>query len=149
MTIPIHTSPSRTIETAKLLMDWSKWLVTVQTAAITALGFLLKMSDPTKLPGASEKIPMLLALGAVLCFVVSILHATYLMLFLPAIVERIPESIPENTPQNNVSRTLWHVAVPFWPGWQVGTFTVWQSRLFCVGIVMFAGAYIAVVSTNF
>ena len=72
------------IEAVKLLSDFAKWLVTIETTAIAAVGYVLTFHDPHwRLPTS------LLACSAVISFAVSILFATLLLRSLPGVVQTI------------------------------------------------------------
>jgi hypothetical protein len=70
-------APIKTLESVKLLKDWSSWLVGIQTAAIAAIGALIKDGDLNLSIRLS-------AVGAVICFVISIGFASMLLVSLPA-----------------------------------------------------------------
>jgi hypothetical protein len=138
-TSPAHekkspTTPARLLEAVKLLSDWNKWLVTVQTAAIAAIGLVVKASELNLLTSKLGKIAVACAAISVLMFVISIALSSYLLLFLPAIAEEIPEEFDVGAKP----KSLFHTHVPFYPGWPVGVFTTWQSRTFVIGISFFA-----------
>ena len=67
-----------------MLADFSKWLITVETAAITAISFALKVENPT-LKGAVRAFLSV----AIICLVVSVFGATLLLRSLPGIVQTI------------------------------------------------------------
>jgi hypothetical protein len=74
------------LEAVKLLSDWSKWLVLVQTGAISVLGALWKFDEISKLnPGS--KICMSIAVTLFGC---SIVAAAMILLSLPATDQRLP-----------------------------------------------------------
>ena len=133
------TSPSRLLEAIKLMNDWSKWLVTVQTASIAALGFLSRQADLEKLTTLWGKVAIFAGVSGIVFFTASIGVASYLLLYLPSIAEELPDQVDTAT---NL-QPLCYTRVPFRPGWQVGTFTAWQSRFFVAGIVLFALTFIA------
>ena len=74
------------LEAIKLLADWSKWLVLVQTGAISVSGALWK---PEVVEGASI-LSKILMTTTMLCFAFSILAASYLLKSLPATAQRLP-----------------------------------------------------------
>jgi hypothetical protein len=131
-------TPARTLEALKLLNDWCKWLVGVQTAAIAALGFLARATDVAALQTTFGSLAVAAGTASIACFVGSMALASYLLLFIPSMVEQLSETYgSQHAPQ-----PLSYTKVPFRPGWQVGTFTAWQSRLFVVGIALFALSFV-------
>ena len=139
MTKQAPTSPDRSLDAIKLMNDWSKWLVTVQTAAIAALGFLSRQADLEKLSTPWGKAAILAGVVSTILFVVSIALASYLLLYLPSIAEELPK----DANPNYKPLPLCYTRVPFRPGWQVGTFTAWQSRSFVLGIALFGFTFLA------
>jgi hypothetical protein len=76
------------MEALKLLSDWSKWLVTIETGAVFAA--LLKFSEtPTGLRGVGS---FVIAIGAILCFLFSIVSAGRLLYSIPGVVEALPHA---------------------------------------------------------
>ena len=72
------------IEAVKLLSDFAKWLVTIETTAIAAIGYVLTFHAPHwRLPTS------VFACSAVISFAVSILFATLLLRSLPGVVQTI------------------------------------------------------------
>ncbi len=131
--------PSDRNETIKLLFDWNKWLVTVETAAIAALGFLTK-------DGANV---LALALGAltILTFVAAIGLSCFFLLNLPYLIDG---SAVEQDEFLSHQRVKFHWAVQryaWWWGdrekWQVGEFTSYITRLFLTGVVLFSLTFVA------
>ncbi len=76
-------TPQQT-EAIKLIGDWSKWIATVETGAIAAVGAFFKTSSATVFSSWALSI-------AVLCFVCSIALAAGVLLSLPAVVQDIHE----------------------------------------------------------
>jgi hypothetical protein len=74
------------LEALKMLADWSKWLVLVQTGAITVIGAFWKPEVIAR-AGFLSKILMSLT---ILCFAVSIVAAANLLKSLPATAQRLP-----------------------------------------------------------
>jgi len=78
------------LDALKMLAEWSKWLVLVQTGAITVIGAFWK-PEVVHQVGIWPKFLMSLT---IICFGVSILAASYLLKSLPATAQRLPP--PEN-----------------------------------------------------
>lgn len=78
------------LDALKMLAEWSKWLVLVQTGAITVIGAFWKPEIVHQI-GTWPKILMSLT---ILGFGISILAASYLLKSLPATAQRLPP--PEN-----------------------------------------------------
>ena len=75
---------TQNIEAVKLLSDFAKWLVTVETTAIAAIGYVLTFHDPYR-----RLFTSVLACVGVGSFAVSILFATLLLRSLPGLVQNI------------------------------------------------------------
>ena len=72
------------------LMDWSKWLVTLQPAAILAISGMVKFGKDPAL-GPNGRTLLILSLASV---VISLLAATFTLGGLPTVIERLPSSEP-------------------------------------------------------
>jgi hypothetical protein len=79
------------MEAIRILSDWSKWIVTLETAAIAGILTWLKPISEEHLRGWAIVPNVLLALAAV-CFAVSIYYAAQLLFSLPDIVEQLPDA---------------------------------------------------------
>lgn len=77
---------SNELEALKLLNDWSKWLVTIETAAIGIIGTLLKLGKQDRSIGQSQ---WLIAVASIGCFMVSIVAASWLIMSIPGMAQRI------------------------------------------------------------
>ena len=71
------------LEAIKLVSDWGKWLVTVETVGITVVGAYFTAGHPT-VPVISK----VCATIAVVSFLISIAAAAFLLLSLPEIAQR-------------------------------------------------------------
>ena len=78
------TEATQAVEAVKLLADWAKWLVAIETTAIAVVAFVATMHDPYIRGMAS-----VLASGAVFCFASSVIAATLLLRSLPGIMQTI------------------------------------------------------------
>jgi hypothetical protein len=107
------------------LMDWSKWLVTLQPAAILGISGVVKFSSESAL-GATGKTLLILSLASV---VISLLAATFTLGGMPTVIERLPSQGPDENGLYDMS-IYNHLRV-----WQV----VFVEHLFFVlGIVFFS-----------
>jgi len=79
------------MEAIRILSDWSKWIVILETAAIAGILAWLKPISAGQLRGWAIIPNILLALAAV-CFAVSIYYAAELLFSLPDIVEQLPDA---------------------------------------------------------
>jgi hypothetical protein len=73
---------SNTLEAVKMISDWAKWLVTIETGAIAILGTIVTSS---KRP--VPRLAKVFGTVAMLCMLTSIAAAAMLLLTLPDIVE--------------------------------------------------------------
>jgi len=113
------------LEGIKLISDWAKWLITVQTAAIGAIGAYLN-GKTTKLPTLVK----LLSTTAVASFVISIAAAALLLLSLPEIVQRL-------TGGTNIWLTSDSIIGRVF-GANTQTFAIIESFFFGLGVVLIA-----------
>ena len=74
---------ANSMDALKLISDWAKWLIAVQTGAIGLIGGLFK---PT---AAFPKLGKILVSSALGCFVISIAAAALLLLSLPEIAQTL------------------------------------------------------------
>jgi hypothetical protein len=120
----------RRIEANKLVGEWCKWLVTIETAAIAAIAAFSKVDDGRSL-GASFKVPSALA---TLCFVASIAITSLIMISLPTNVQDItPDDSLWDRPvfgPRSFEKPLWWVTYV-----QMGLFVAGVAA-FCVGAIM-------------
>ena len=73
------------LEALKMLQDWSKWLVTVDVAVIGVIGATTE-SDRWGEPVMAN----ILITAATISFALSVVAATWLLLALPGIAQRLP-----------------------------------------------------------
>ena len=74
---------ARSFEAIKLVSDWAKWLVTIETAIITIIGAFFATDQPVPI---SAKLVGTFAIGS---FTVSIIAAAILLLTLPEIAQNL------------------------------------------------------------
>jgi hypothetical protein len=72
------------------LMDWSKWLVTLQPAAILVISGVVKFGPESSLD-RNGKTLLILSLASI---VVSLLAATFTLGGMPTVIERLPSHKP-------------------------------------------------------
>ena len=85
------------MEALKLLNDWSKWIVTLETGAIAGILAWLK-STSVSADGSVGHLRLwecILAF-AVICFAISIYYAAQLLFSLPDIAEQLPDASEES-----------------------------------------------------
>src|SRR5688572_21253565 len=76
---------SNSLEAIKLISDWGKWLVTIETAAIAVIGSALLTADRSEVPALGRIFGTL----AISSFLVSIVSAAVLLLTLPEITQNL------------------------------------------------------------
>ena len=76
----------RSLEALKLISDWAKWLVTVETGAIAVVGALIKVNG-----GHLPMLAKIFASAAIVSFVASLAAAALLLLSLPEIAQSIQD----------------------------------------------------------
>ena len=76
---------SKNLEALKLISDWAKWLVTIETVAIAIIGSALLATDRPAVPVLAEVFGTV-AIGS---FLLSIVTAAALLLTLPEIAQNI------------------------------------------------------------
>jgi len=123
---------SNTLEAAKLISDWAKWLVTIETAAIALIGTYF-----TGGAGTSHHAAKVLASLAIASFVVSISAAAMLLATLPEITQNLDA-------EENIWRTQDSVAGPVLH-MDTQSFAAVESVFFGLGLVLLAATTIVVV----
>ena len=78
--------PSSGLEALKLISDWAKWLITIETGAIAIIGAIVKTDT-----GAAPESVRVFATGAIVAFVASITAAAVLLLSLPEIAQNLQQ----------------------------------------------------------
>jgi hypothetical protein len=112
------------------LMDWSKWLVTLQPAAILAISGMVKFGrEPV--PGPAGKTLLILSLASV---VISLLAATFTLGGLPTVIERLPSIEPgeKGLYDMSVYGRLFYVRLRVWH------FVFAEHLFFVLGIAFFS-----------
>jgi hypothetical protein len=119
------------IEAARFLQDWSKWVVTVNTGAIGALGYfvLLKPTEKVELATQLKWYQQLLLGGTLSAFGFSLLFASWLLYALPGVVQRYSDESPEDIfLEGSINQG----------GWTIVFISACQHGLFVLGIFLFA-----------
>jgi hypothetical protein len=78
----VSSSPDRS-EAVKLIADWAKWLITIETAVTVAVGVLFTSGD------GISRASKIFGTVAVSSFLVSVVAAAMLLLTLPDIVQHL------------------------------------------------------------
>jgi hypothetical protein len=123
---------SNALEGIKLISDWAKWLITVETAAIGVIGAYLK-GNTTKLP----QLVKLFSTIAVGSFVISIAAAALLLLSLPEIVQRLDGGINIWLTSDSIIGRVF--------GANTQTFATIESFFFGLGVVLMATLIVAAI----
>ena len=122
----------RSLEALKLISDWSKWLVTIETGAIAVVGAVIKLGTST-MP-VLAKICATAALGS---FVASIAAAALLLLSLPEIAQRVTDG-------ESVWMTRDRVIGRVFRGVTTQGLAVFEAFFFGTGVVAFAAMILAI-----
>ena len=80
------------LEALKLLGEWSKWMVSVQTGIISLIGIATASGKISfiRTEGYFGTLNATLILGALISFLVSLLAAAFLLYALPGMAQRLP-----------------------------------------------------------
>lgn len=125
-------SDTKTIEALKLINDWAKWLITIETGAIALIGSLFTSNKVRGL--YLEKVFGMLAVS---CFVVSIIAAALLLWTLPEIAQRLK-------PDENIWMTKDSIAKQLFRLNTQG-FAILESLFFILGILFLAALIFTVI----
>jgi hypothetical protein len=122
---------SNSLEGLKLISDWAKWLITIETGAIAIIGAVIRpdkgsLSLPTKI----------LATAAIICFLVSIAAAALLLLSLPEIAQNLRPEINIWWTRDSIIGRVFHL--------NTQDFAVIESFFFGLGVVCLSALIIAV-----
>ena len=123
---------SNSLEAIKLISDWGKWLVTIETAAIAVIGAFFA-DNQTVVPELA-KVLGTLAIGS---FLISIAGAAILLLTLPEIAQNLRAG-------GNVWLTRDSVAGKVLRA-NTESLALIESIFFGVGVVLFVGMIVAVI----
>ncbi len=75
---------SKALEGLKLISDWSKWLITIETGAIAIIGAIVN-ADSINTPYLAK----IFATLSIICFLISVAGAAILLLSLPEIAQTL------------------------------------------------------------
>src|SRR5688572_29619869 len=114
---------SNALEALRLVSDWAKWLITIETGAIATIGAIVKGNDATLQQRG-------FATAAVLCFVASICSAAVLLLSLPEVAQTLRPGINIWMTSDSVLNSTF--------GLDTQTLATFESLFFAVGIICFA-----------
>lgn len=128
-------SAENTLEAIKLVSDWAKWLVTIETFAIALLGSLFTTDKV-----ALNKTSRLLGTVAILCFVASICFAAMLLLTLPEITQSVHAELNVWLTEDSVAGSVL--------GLNTQGFALVESILFGIGIIFSAATIITIIWSN-
>lgn len=113
---------NRAVEAVKLLSDYAKWLVTIETTAVAGLSYILAVNDPF-----AHGFIRGLACGAVVAFIMSILAVTALLRTLPTIMQDVKPG-----------HSIWKTQDKSGMGFRFGTSTLAAlgSTCFVIGVLL-------------
>jgi hypothetical protein len=123
---------SNSLEALKLISDWGKWLITIETAAIAVIGGALANKDR-----AIPTLAKVFATSAVGSFLISIVAAAMLLLTLPEIAQSV--SADQNiwlTEDSVAGRLL---------GMNTQSFALVESVFFGGGLILFVATIVVIV----
>ena len=124
-----------TIEALKMVGDWAKWLVTIETFAIAILGTLFT----TDKVSVNRRV-RLFGTTAIVCFVASICFAAMLLLTLPEIAQTLRPGLNIWFTEDSVAGSLL--------GLNTQGFALIESILFGFGILFSAATIITIIWSN-
>jgi hypothetical protein len=113
-------------------MDWSKWLVTLQPAAILAVSGIMNYDQKIILNQTSKTL-LILSLG---CSVISLLAATFAMGGLPSVIERLPSTLKDEKGIYDM-RIYWNGRIRVWH-------MVFAEHFFFVLAIIFLSVFLCV-----
>lgn len=123
---------SNAMEGLKLVSDWAKWLITVETAAIGIIGAYLK-GNTAVLP-RFVKLVSTVAIGS---FVISIAAAALLLLSLPEIAQGLDGNVNIWLTSDSIIGRVF--------GANTQTFATIESFFFGLGVVLLAALIVSAI----
>jgi hypothetical protein len=121
------------LEAIKLVNDWSKWIATIETAAIIVIGGLAKDFQAIGDPNITACIAVSLC-----SFILSIFAATSLLIALPGVAQRLPPPMGKDLGDMKSPRSRLPVSIRLW-----GSI---QQFSFLLGLISFSLLIILVLS---
>ena len=109
-------------EALRLVSDWAKWLVTIETAIITIIGAFFATDQPVPLPA---ELVGSMAIGS---FTVSIIAAAMLLLTLPEIAQNLRSDQNIWLSRDSVAGRLLHL--------NTEAFALIESIFFGIGLLL-------------
>jgi len=118
------------LEALKLISDWAKWLVTIESAPIAIIGGAIKREK-----AETPYFVKVFATTAVVSFVISIAAAALLLLTLPEVAQNLRPEVNIWLTQDSVrGRVL---------GMNTQSLAIGESVFFGLGIICFAALIVA------
>ena len=112
------------LEAIRLISDWAKWLITIETAAIAITGALLTADDGARVSDAAR----LLGTAALASFFVSIAGAAVLLLTLPEIAQYFDDEVNVWLTRDSVAGRIMRL--------NTQTLALVESIFFGIGLVL-------------
>ena len=125
------TDSKNALEGLKLINDWAKWLITIETGAIAIIGAMVR---PEK--GALSQPVKVLATGAIISYLISIAAAALLLLSLPEIAQKLSTETNIWMTRDSIIGRVFRT--------DIQGFAVIESFFFGLGIVLLSAMIIAV-----
>ena len=123
---------SNSLEATKLISDWGKWLVTIETAAIAIIGAFFADTH-TPVPDVA-KVLGTMAIGS---FLISIAGAATLLLTLPEIAQNLRADRNVWLTRDSVAGNVLHA--------NTQALALVESIFFGIGVVLFVGMIVAII----
>jgi hypothetical protein len=125
------SEPNTTLEALKMVSDWAKWVVTIQTGAIAILGTIVTSSKRLV-----PRLAKVLGTLAMLSMLISIAAAAMLLLTLPEIAYLQPET--------NIWKTQDSIVRIYLPSMNTQSFAILESLFFGLGLVFAIASIVTV-----
>jgi len=123
---------SNTFEGLKMISDWSKWLITIETSAIAIIGGVIKIENiPLSLP------VKIFATASIVFFLCSIAAAALLLLSLPEIAQMLRSDVNIWTTRDSIIGRVFHMGIQ--------TFASFESFFFGAGMICFSSLIIVMI----
>ena len=122
---------STALEALRLISDWAKWLITIETGAIAIIGTIIKAETAT----SSESVRVF-ATGAIGSFVISIASAAALLLTLPDIAQNLQPQVDVWLTSDTVVGRVFHL--------NTQDIALMESVFFGLGILCFAALILTI-----